>query len=75
MLITKTGKLPGLRLWRGECRACESEAEARESEMTHVVEDPRDGTKLSWEVCPVCQAGDKATGHGGMLFYPVKEDG
>lgn len=73
MIIVKTGNLPSLRLWRGTCNGCKSEAEAKECEMTHIVQDPRDSTKVCWMVCPVCGAGDQGTGYGGMLFSPVRE--
>lgn len=71
MKITKRGKPPSQRLWKGNCRKCRSEAEAFESEMTHITYDQREGGSFSWEVCPVCNAGKSDTGYGGMLFYPL----
>jgi len=70
MKITKRGTPPDELSWAGRCRNCNSEAEANQSEMTHITHDQREGGSFSWETCPVCQAGDKATGYGGMLFYP-----
>lgn len=70
MRITKRGMLPGERKWTGHCWQCNSDAEAEQSEMTHITYDQREGGSFSWEKCPVCGAGDKATGYGGMLFYP-----
>lgn len=67
MKITKRGTPKTDRIWKGQCRQCESEAEAKESEMTRIVHDQRDGS-FSWEVCPVCKAGP----YSGMLFYPSK---
>lgn len=72
MEIIKRGVPPPERLWRGTCSKCESVAEAFERELTKVTQDPRDGTKHSWEICPVCSAGVPSMGnYGGMLFYPV----
>ena len=72
MKITKKGTLPSERVWVGTCRSCKSEAEAQESEMTHITDDPRERTSFSWEKCPVCGLGG-ITGYGGMLFYPEPE--
>jgi hypothetical protein len=69
MKITKKGTPAGERKWVGSCYSCNSEAEAKQSEMTHITSCQREGS-FSWEVCPVCGAGDKATGYNGMLFYP-----
>ena len=68
MKITKLGIVKS-KIWIGTCRSCLSEAEANESEMTHISSDQRDGGRFSWEKCPVCEAG-AASGYGGMLFYP-----
>lgn len=68
MKVTKRGKLPTERKWKGTCRACGSEATAVESEMHHITHDQREGTSFSWEACPVCKAGGQS-GYGGMLFY------
>ncbi len=70
MRITKTGRDPKKRKWCGECRACGAEADATESEMTHVTIDQREGGSFSWEVCPSCGAGERDAGYGGILFYP-----
>lgn len=70
MKITKRGTPVGDRIWRGRCHSCKSEAEATESELTHIQQEQRDGP-FSWEVCPVCMAGGD-NGYGGMMFYPVK---
>jgi hypothetical protein len=67
--ITKQGTPASERVWVGICRSCKSEAEATESEMTHITDDPRERTSFSWEKCPVCGLGG-ITGYGGMLFYP-----
>ena len=71
MKITKRGTPASERKWIGSCRSCNSEAEAEHSEMTHIVHDQREGGPFSWERCPVCGAGHKLTGYGGMLFYPA----
>ena len=71
MKITKRGTPETEKTWRGSCYSCKSEAEAAQSEMTHITHCQREGS-FSWEICPVCSKGDKATGYGGMLFYPVK---
>jgi hypothetical protein len=71
MKITKQGIVPGQREWAGSCATCNSEAEAKESEMTHIKDDIREGGRFSWEVCPVCGSGNES-GYGGMLFYPSK---
>lgn len=70
MEITKRGTLPGERKWRGKCHNCGSEAIAKQSELTKITHDQRDGS-LAWEKCPVCGAGDKSSGYGGMIFYPL----
>lgn len=70
MKITKRGTPADERTWLGTCRSCNSEAEAKQSEMTHITHDQREGGSFSWEKCPACGAGDKSTGYGGMLFYP-----
>ena len=72
MKITKKGTLPSERVWLGTCRSCKSEAEAQESEMTHVGYDIREGSSYSWEKCPVCDVGGNS-GYGGMLFYPKEK--
>lgn len=69
MKITHRGTPATERIWVGTCRGCKSEAEATESEMTHITHDQREGGAFSWEKCPVCGNGDKG-GYGGMLFYP-----
>ena len=69
MKITKKGIPANERVWAGTCRNCNSEAEAQESEMTHITYDQREGGSFSWERCPVCGIGG-STGYGGMLFYP-----
>lgn len=69
MKITKRNPLPEDKVWKAVCRNCKSEAEATEREMTNIITDPRDGLSLSWEACPVCNAGPD----GGMLFYPWKK--
>ena len=66
MKITKKGVPAIERVWVGTCRNCKSEAEAQESEMTHITFDMREDCSFSWEKCPVCGV----TGYGGMLFYP-----
>lgn len=71
MKITKRGIPQGERLWLGSCTKCNSQAEAKQSELKRIQNTQRDGS-FSWEVCPVCGEGDKATGYGGMLFYPRK---
>ncbi len=72
MKITKKGTLPSERVWVGTCRNCKSEAEATESEMTHINYDQREGSSFSWKKCPVCGAGT-GSGYGGMLFYPKEK--
>ncbi len=72
MKITKQGTPASERVWLGTCRSCNSEAEATESEMTHINYDQREGGSFSWEKCPVCGIGG-ITGYGGMLFYPKPE--
>lgn len=72
MEITNPATPKGERVWKGRCRECKSEAQARENEMKNIQHDYREGGSFSWEVCPVCGAGD-VTGYGGMLFYPVKD--
>jgi type II secretory ATPase GspE/PulE/Tfp pilus assembly ATPase PilB-like protein len=74
MKITKQGLTKDQRLWTGKCRACQSEAEAVESEMTHITYDQREGGSFSWERCPVCEVGGES-GYGGMLFYPTATTG
>lgn len=69
MRVTKIGPPPGDRLWYGRCSTCKSEAEANESELTGITHDQREGTSFSWEPCPVCEAGTKLNGYGGMIFY------
>lgn len=71
MKITKKGTLASERIWEGTCRSCKSEAEAQESEMTHITFDQREGSSFSWERCPVCSTGGES-GYGGMIFYPRK---
>lgn len=71
MKITHRGTLSAERIWLGTCHGCKSQAEAIESEMTHITHDPREGGKFSWEKCPVCGNGAES-GYGGMLFYPKK---
>jgi hypothetical protein len=68
MKVTKVGKPLSARVWVGTCSNCGSEAEAVESELTHITESQREG-RFSWEKCPVCGAGDDER-YGGMLFYP-----
>lgn len=68
MEITKRGTPRNEREWVGSCRNCNSEATAKESEMTHIRRYVRLGSS-SWEVCPVCKAGNEV-GYGGMIFYP-----
>ena len=72
MKITKKGTPANERIWTGTCRSCNSEAEAAESEMTHINYDQREGGSFSWEKCPVCGVGG-VTGYGGMLFYPKEK--
>lgn len=66
MKITKQGIPKGDRVWKGHCHQCNSEADAKESELTGITHDHREGGSFSWEKCPVCSAGPYA----GMLFYP-----
>ena len=74
MEITRKGTPPSERVWLGSCHNCGSEAKAKQSEMKNITYDQREGGSFSWEKCPVCGAGDKATGYGGILFYPVKSE-
>ena len=71
MIITKLGIVPGRRKWQGFCRQCFSEAEAEESELTNIELDRKEGTRFSWEVCPVCKGVDESFKVRGMLFTPV----
>lgn len=73
MQVTKIGTKPDERKWFGECRVCKSEATANGSEMNHITLDQREGGSFSWEKCPVCGAGGKDSGYGGMIFYPEQE--
>ena len=70
MKITHRGTPATERVWVGRCSSCKSEAEATESEMTHITHDQREGGSFSWETCPVCGFGANQNGYGGMLFYP-----
>jgi hypothetical protein len=70
MKITKRGIPLAERKWIGKCAKCGSEAEAMEAELTHITHDQRDGS-FSWEICPVCKAGNPKTGYGGMCFHPA----
>lgn len=72
MKITKSGTPETERLWKGTCRECKSEAEAKGSEMTHIVSEMGRNLVFSWERCPVCGAGWDS-GYGGMLFYPHQD--
>jgi hypothetical protein len=67
MKITKRNTPPDKIKWSGWCRACGSEAEAEQSEMTSITHDLREGGMFAWVKCPVCQVGP----YGGMLFYPA----
>lgn len=69
MKITKRGTPKEERLWKGICRNCESEVEATESELSHIIHSQREGSS-SWEKCIVCGAGAER-GYGGLLFYPA----
>lgn len=71
MKVTRVGQIPANRIWVGTCRNCKSEAEAVESELTHITYDQRDGA-FSWEKCPVCGVGE-GNGYGGMCFQPSKK--
>lgn len=75
MKIIKRGKPPKERMWEGDCQKCRSVARATEAEMNHITFDQREGGSFSWEVCPVCEAGDINSGYGGMLFYPIRMRG
>lgn len=72
MKIIKKGIPPHDRQWIGHCKTCDSKAEAKQAELTHIQDDIREGSSFSWEKCPVCGAGDPKNGYGGMLFYPDK---
>ena len=69
MKITHRGTPATERVWVGNCRGCKSEAEATESEMTHITYDQRECRSFSFEKCPVCGNGEKDA-YDGMLFYP-----
>lgn len=68
MKITRKGTPGGDRLWIGNCRSCDSVAEAKQSELTRIIYNKRDGP-FCWEQCPVCGASGIGE-YGGMLFYP-----
>lgn len=71
MKIISRGIPPSERIWSGECYSCKSVIEALESELTQIDLDQREGTRFSWEVCPVCGTGKHGKGnYGGVLFYP-----
>ncbi len=72
MEITYRGTPADDRIWKGTCHSCRSEAVAKQSEMHNITYDQRENCSFSWEVCPVCKAGNKSTGYGGMLFYLQK---
>lgn len=60
------------REWYGKCKKCNSTAEAVESELEHVTNNPFAGPytgMYAWQKCPVCGAGDDV-GYQGMLFIP-----
>lgn len=67
--VTKRGNPPSERIWKGTCRACQSEGEALENELTNITHDQREGGAFSWEKCPVCGAGP----YGGMIFYSPRK--
>jgi hypothetical protein len=71
MKVINRGIPSSERLWRGTCCNCKSEVEAKERELKHITYDQRDGS-FSWEVCPVCRAGN-ITGYGGICFHPAKD--
>lgn len=70
MKIISRGIPPSERIWEGECRSCKSVIEALESELTQIEEDQREGSRFSWEVCPVCGTGKYGKiNYGGVLFH------
>lgn len=73
MKIISRGLPRAERKWRGKCQSCDAVVEATQSEITHEDHCQREHYSFSWEACPACGAGDKATGYGGLLMYPVKE--
>lgn len=68
-LIKKGQSDPKTRIWGGFCGRCKSEFEEVESELTHIDHSRREGS-WSWEKCPECNAGDNASGYGGICFFP-----
>lgn len=66
MKITRRGKPESERVWLGDCRSCGSQATAKQSEMTGITHDQREGGSFSWEKCPVCE--------GRMIFYPKSRE-
>jgi hypothetical protein len=69
--ITKRGTPPNEMVWKGRCHKCGSEAKGTQDDMTHIKHDQRDGS-YSWEVCPVCKAGESLNGYGGICFHPQR---
>lgn len=75
MKIIRRGTPKEERVWVGKCSHCKSIAEASESELQHITCDSREGNSFSWEVCPVCYAGELGTAYNGMLFSTKPERG
>ena len=65
MKIIKRGVIPSERVWSGHCITCKSQVEAVESEITHIIHDPREGSHAC-EKCPVCNEGT----FNGLYLYP-----
>ena len=63
-------------VWEGECRNCHSKAECVRSDITNYRKGDHttDYEPFSWEVCPVCRAGESSNGYGGLAMYPVDKD-
>lgn len=74
MRITKRGTRVADRAWTGHCPQCDSEATAKQGELTNITADLRSGEHFSWEKCPVCGGGDPGMNNwGGMIFYPSED--
>lgn len=70
-VVIDRGILPAERKWAGFCKACKSRFECLQSDLKNITPASQRDGEFAWEVCPLCNAGDKS-GYGGLLMYPVK---
>lgn len=68
MRIIEAGKKPIDTLWRGDCRACRTKFEAKQSELTNITAGDQRTETFARENCSFCDT------PSSVILYPTKDN-